>query len=256
MKKKCLLFPLFIFTLLPVNTIAAQDPLTVKNDYVGVATDDPKTTFHIYGAADKDVYAGMGVNPLVGTSSAFNMGYSGHSFGEGSGFFNVRDAPGAVAPNPSLRFMTANVQRVIIDDQGYLGLYGGTGGLGGSFDPTHPIQARSGAHLTSGGIWTNSSSRELKQNIRPLELSAARQALLALAPSQFSYKATPDDPHVGFIAEDVPDLVATPDRKTLASMDIVAVLTRVVQAQEERIQRLEELLAKSSLSNQHSEAQQ
>ena len=174
-------YEFFIFTLRPVNTIAARDLLTVKNNYVGVATDDPKTTFHIYGAADKDVYAGMGVNPLVGTSSAFNMGYSGHSFGEGSGFLNVRDAPGAVAPNPSLRFMTANVTRVIIDDEGFLGLCGGTAGLGGSFDPAHPIQARSRAHLTTGGIWTNTSSRELKQNIRPLGISVARVAALMLS---------------------------------------------------------------------------
>jgi hypothetical protein len=34
---------------------------------------------------------------------------------------------------------------------------------------------------------------------------------------------------VGFIAEDVPDLVSTKDRKGLSPMDIVAVLTKVVQ---------------------------
>jgi hypothetical protein len=34
---------------------------------------------------------------------------------------------------------------------------------------------------------------------------------------------------VGFIAEDVPALVATADRKGLSPMDVVAVLTKVVQ---------------------------
>jgi len=38
---------------------------------------------------------------------------------------------------------------------------------------------------------------------------------------------------VGFIAEDVPDLVATEDRK---GMDVVAVLTKVVQDQQKTIE--------------------
>ena len=40
------------------------------------------------------------------------------------------------------------------------------------------------------------------------------------------------DRHVGFIAEDVPDLVASEDRKGLSAMDVVAVLTKVVQDQQ------------------------
>ncbi len=36
-------------------------------------------------------------------------------------------------------------------------------------------------------------------------------------------------------ADDVPDLVATNDRKNLVAMDIVAVLTKVVQTQQEQI---------------------
>ena len=47
-----------------------------------------------------------------------------------------------------------------------------------------------------------------------------------------------DDPKVGFIAEDVPDLVATTDRKGLSSMDIVAVLTSVVKDQQKTIDEL------------------
>jgi hypothetical protein len=40
---------------------------------------------------------------------------------------------------------------------------------------------------------------------------------------------------VGFIAEDVPALVARKDRKSLSPMDIVAVLTKVVQEQKQTI---------------------
>jgi hypothetical protein len=44
---------------------------------------------------------------------------------------------------------------------------------------------------------------------------------------------------VGFIAEDVPDLVAMPDRKGLSAMDVVAVLTKVVQQQQKTIAELQ-----------------
>jgi len=77
---------------------------------------------HIGGAGDeaKDVFSGMGVDLSAGP--AFNFGYSGFSFGRSSGFFNVRPDPSAIAPNPSLRFMTANQQRMIITNTGNVGI--------------------------------------------------------------------------------------------------------------------------------------
>ncbi|MDQ7000226.1 MAG: hypothetical protein Q9M12_04990, partial [Mariprofundus sp.] len=41
--------------------------------------------------------------------------------------------------------------------------------------------------------------------------------------------------YVGFIAEDVPALVAMRDRKSLAAMDIVAVLTKVAKEQKAQL---------------------
>ncbi len=43
-------------------------------------------------------------------------------------------------------------------------------------------------------------------------------------------------------ADHVPDLVATNDRKGLVAMDIVAVLTKVVQTQQEQINDLRETI--------------
>ena len=45
------------------------------------------------------------------------------------------------------------------------------------------------------------------------------------------YKNSRDEEYIGFIAEDVPALVANNDRKSLSSMDIVAVLTKVTKEQ-------------------------
>ena len=53
---------------------------------------------------------------------------------------------------------------------------------------------------------------------------------------KFAYKKDLTEKHVGFIAEDVPELVSTKDRKGLSPMDIVAVLTKVVQEQQRIIE--------------------
>ncbi len=98
-----------------------------------------------------------------------------------------------------------------------------------------------GAHLTTGGVWTNASSRELKDNIQTLSSEDANRALAGLSPVRYVYKNSRDEEYVGFIAEDVPDLVATNDHKSLSPMDIVAVLTTVTKDQ------------KAEISKQHAE---
>jgi hypothetical protein len=51
-----------------------------------------------------------------------------------------------------------------------------------------------------------------------------------------------------FIAEDVPDLVATNSRDALSSMDLVAVLTKVVQEQQKTIAELSDRVARLEAS--------
>jgi hypothetical protein len=104
--------------------------------------------------------------------------------------------------------------------------------------PTRPLEATNGAFLSAGGTWTNASSRDLKQDIRDLDSNEAMDALKALDPVKYAYKVDPSEKHVGFIAEDVPSLVATKDRKSLSPMDVVAVLTKVVQDQQKTIDAL------------------
>ena len=55
--------------------------------------------------------------------------------------------------------------------------------------------------------------------------------------------------HVGFIAEDVPNLVATKDREGLSPMDIVAVLTKVVQEQQKTMEEMRKDIAELKKSD-------
>ena len=104
-----------------------------------------------------------------------------------------------------------------------------------SLNTDNSLSMANGASCTAGGVWTNASSREFKENIEGLTVVEAEEVLAELTPVKYNYKADKEEKHVGFIAEDVPALVASKDRKSLSPMDVVAVLTRVVQEQQKTI---------------------
>ena len=85
--------------------------------------------------------------------------------------------------------------------------------------------------------FTPSSSKELKNNIQQLSAQSANEAFMQLEPVTFTYKVDPTQSHVGFIAEDVPSLVATKDRKTINPVDIIGVLTKVLQDKSQVIEK-------------------
>jgi uncharacterized membrane protein len=94
--------------------------ITENNGSVVVGNAGQTGNIQIFGGAAQDVFAGMG--PDINAGPAFNYGYAGGSFGRSAGFFNIRPDASAVAPNPSLRFMTANVERMIVTNTGNVGI--------------------------------------------------------------------------------------------------------------------------------------
>ncbi len=179
---------------------------------VGIGTNEPAQTLDVNGNIQ---IANRSTNSatLLLTQASGGVGYIMH---------NLSD---------TLTIGAGSEDRITIDGSGNVGI--------GKPRPIHPLDMASGAHVTAGGVWTDASSRELKENISQLSLDEALAALGELAPVRFTYKADATEDFVGFIAEDVPELVASNDRKGLSSMDIVAVLTKVVQSQQEKIVELE-----------------
>jgi len=205
------------------------------NGWVGMGTASPGLALDVRGPnATTNTLASFGTGSA---DNALNMGYAG-GIGRGVGFISAVGDGSTVAPNPSLRFFTATNMRMIIDRQGFIG-------LGGLVTPTNPIEHSNGAFLSVGGAWTNASSRDFKTNICPLDPETAQQTLSGLTAVTYAYKADLEEHHVGFIAEDSPDIVTAKDHRGMSALDVVAVLTKVVQEQQKVIaqlsQRVEQL---------------
>lgn len=145
---------------------------------------------------------------------------------------------------------TTSYKKLLIQANAGGGIYLDTNGnIGiGQASPAYQIHHSSGARLDAGS-WVNASSRALKQNINELGADDAFSALENLNPVTFAYTSNPSDQQVGFIAEEVPELVATNDHKGIASMDVVAVLTKVVKEQQKTIEQLQQRLENVEKSN-------
>jgi hypothetical protein len=115
--------------------------------------------------------------------------------------------------------------------------------------PDTPAPPVDQLNVYAASVPAASSSLANKENVAELSAEEALAALGNLEPVTFTYAEDEDEKHVGFIAGDVPDLAAA-GRKKLSTMDIVAVLTRVVQQQQQQIAELEARFDNANESHQ------
>jgi hypothetical protein len=137
--------------------------------------------------------------------------------------------------NHNVRIVANNNQVMTVEPGGDVGI--------GNTNPTHLLDVGTSGAYCDGGGWVDGSSIEYKENVRTLTGAEAMATLAGLSPVKFNYKVDKTEEWVGFIAEDVPDLVATKDRKGMSPMDVVAVLTKVVQEQQKTIDELKAKIA-------------
>jgi len=193
-------------------TIGTASQIYDDGNQVGIGTIEPKQRLEVNGNIQIHEQ-NSSVAGLMITQSTGETGYIMHNRAS------------------TLTIGAGSVDRMTIDREGNVGI--------GVSRPAHPLEMKSGAHASAGGVWTNSSSRQNKENITELTSEDALATLAGLQAVQFNYRNDGQETYVGFIAEDVPELVATADRQGLSAMDIVAVLTRVIQAQQQQIEELE-----------------
>jgi len=179
---------------------------------VGIGTWSPEGTMEIETTGAPALFI---ADRTDGAAVQFSAGASATFFGSRS--------------NHKMHLIVDRIEKMTIDTDGDVGI--------GTTNPTHKL------HLVGEGWasvgFVDGSSRETKENIVVLSADEALRAFRGMTPVRYNYKVDAAEERVGFIAEDVPELVATGDRKGLSSMDIVAVLTRVVQQQQGTIGQLE-----------------
>jgi hypothetical protein len=185
---------------------APEDSIFIDTDGVGFGTDNPGFPIHLK------------------TDSSTNAVILAERSGGATNFINATDSLGVfgTTTDHNVRFVRQAVNQMELIGNSDISMADG-----GGYD----------------GTWNNASSRELKENIKDLTVDDAMEALTGLKPVTYNYKTDKEEDHVGFIAEDVPGLVATKTRKNLSTMDIVSVLTKVVQEQQKTISKLEEKIA-------------
>jgi len=222
----------FVSLCMGPSSAYSEDRLVVKNA-LGASTFRVDENGLVYSS---DLYFMQGLNP----------GFWLDETGSGNkGAFFVLDQKWLQIQRRGQNFGTYEVSPFYlnIDAPNTAFSIGAGGVVGFGVFANYPLEMASGAHVTSGGVWTNASSRAYKQDIKALTKDEAHNTLKNLEPVRFSYKTNPAEKHVGFIAEDVPDLVATEDRKGMSAMDVVAVLTKVVQDQQKTIEELSRKVA-------------
>lgn len=201
--------------------------------YNSEASGHYSTAMGLVTIASGDFSTAIGYHSKAEGISAVAIGRSGKAHHDGSVVISAN-----IHGTSYDSVYTGGIEQLVLRADG--GMYITNTSGEATYNPSRLINTSIGAYLSSGGTWTNASSRDYKENISNLSLEQAINAVQQLQPVTYNYKADQEEQCVGFIAEDVPDLVAVKDRKGLSPMDIVAVLTKVVQNQQQEMALLKE----------------
>ncbi len=109
---------------------------------------------------------------------------------------------------------------------------------------TRRIAASNGAYLSSGGVWTNTSNREVKRDIRAIDPEVILARLSDLEISEWSYVAENGERHLGPMAQDFHEAFGLGyDDTSIPTVDADGVALAAIQALTKRNEALAEQVA-------------
>ena len=115
----------------------------------------------------------------------------------------------------------------------------------GSSGTANPIEHSSGAHLTSGGVWTNSSDANLKENFRSVDGAELLEKIEELPINQWNYKAESDQvTHIGPTAQDFKAAFGVgSDGKSISTIDPSGIALAAIQELYSQLKQKDEALS-------------
>ncbi|MEO1368872.1 MAG: tail fiber domain-containing protein, partial [Acidobacteriota bacterium] len=201
-------------SVLPIRVFPGDnnDALVLRgNGDVGLGTSSAQANLHVLGGGSAHTPSNAAVVGLFQNNAEESDGailslLAGSGTANAQFWFGDRDndkAGRVIYRNAvdAMSFFTNGAERFFIEADGGICI-----GCNNAQD--NAIRHANGAVLTAGGTWTNASSRELKRDIAALSSADALAALGGLSPVTFRYHTELDETYVGFIAEEVPALVA------------------------------------------------
>ena len=113
--------------------------------------------------------------------------------------------------------------------------------LGTNSAPSIPagrfLNTSTGGYLSSGGVWTDASSRTLKTGFAPVDAEGVLDRVLALPISEWSYRVAPQVRHLGPVAEDFHSAFGLGEGAMhVASLDSAGVALAAIQGLNARLE--------------------
>jgi hypothetical protein len=99
------------------------------------------------------------------------------------------------------------------------------------------LNTSTGAFLTTGGVWTNASSRSLKAGFAPVDPGAVLEDVASLPITTWHYKAEPGVSHIGPVSEDFHRTFGVGgDDATIGTVDADGVALAAIQGLNQKVE--------------------
>jgi hypothetical protein len=175
----------------------------------------------------------LGINHTIGVTQGFAIGERATITNNRAMVISLGSSFGVPTNDAGAATLTVRAANGI-----YLGTNTGTPAIGGG----HFIETSTGAYLTSGGTWTNSSDRNLKENFRDVDGDEVLRKLAAMPITTWNYrKESNRTRHLGPMAQDFFAAFALGDSdRSISTVDEGGVALAAAKALNARVNALEQ----------------
>jgi len=211
---------------------------------VGIGTSDPDAFFHVEQNGKAATFGDQ-----TNTSSYIDF----QSARGGVGY----DGSSMVLQGGTSKGIKLNVNNSSFGT-GTVATFETDGDVGFGVAPTlGPFQLANGAYVTTGGTWTNSSDRNLKENFLSVDTDLVLEKIIQLPMTEWNYKNEANTiRHIGPIAQDFYSIFGLGNNDTsISSIDPSGIALVGIQGLHNKIKTLETQINSATSSGQSSQNQ-